>query len=338
MPLIKLLGLSADEILKLIEPYGFNHSHAIAITNNLYKKGHTEVSQFGKIPSKLKEVLKNISVTGRFSPVTSEVSSDRSVKYLFRTDEGLGFETVYIPDSKRNTVCVSTQSGCRMGCAFCATGKYGFRGNLSTGEIVNQVISIPHAKDVTNVVFMGMGEPMDNLANVLKACEILTSEWGCSLGSANVTVSSVGLIEGVNEFLRKSDCNLTLSLYSPFSEERRKVIPSELKNPAQKVLTVMANYPIRKKRRLCVAYIMIKDLNDSDSHLEGLKSLLNQTGIRVNLLPYHALNDDQNISSTAERMQYFKHSLILSGISASIRKSRGKDISAACGLLAANRL
>jgi 23S rRNA (adenine2503-C2)-methyltransferase len=329
-----LCGLTADEISDLIRPSGFTSAHAVSISNSIYKKGVSNISEIVKIPYRLKDGLFNIAITGIYLPLASEVSTDKSVKYLFRTDNGKQFETVYIPDNKRNTVCVSTQSGCRMGCSFCITGKYGFRGNLTAGDIVNQILAIPQAGKVTHVVFMGMGEPMDNLENVLKACRIITAEWGLAISSRNVTVSTVGLKPHVEQFLQRSDCNLTLSLYSPFSEERREIIPVENKYPVREIIEIMKNFPLKKKRRLSLAYVMVKNLNDTDSHLEGLKSVLKGSTIGVNLLSYHPGNNDENCSSTAERMQFFKHNLIISGISASIRKSRGADISAACGLLA----
>jgi 23S rRNA (adenine2503-C2)-methyltransferase len=330
-----LCGLTADEIFDLIGPLNFTSSHAVSISNSIYKKCISDISQIAKIPYRLKEELFNIAITGIYLPLDSEVSSDNSVKYLFRSDDGKEFETVYIPDNKRNTVCVSTQSGCRMGCSFCTTGRYGFRGNLTAGEIVNQILAIPQAGKVTHVVFMGMGEPMDNLENVLKACRIITAEWGLAISSRNVTVSTVGIMPGVEQFLQRSDCNLTLSLYSPFSEERREIVPVENQYPVQEIIEIMKNFPLKKKRRLGLAYVMIKNLNDTDSHLEELKSIIKGSKIRVNLLSYHPGNNDKNCSSPAERMQFFKHNLIISGISASIRKSRGADISAACGLLAA---
>jgi 23S rRNA (adenine2503-C2)-methyltransferase len=330
-----LCGLTADEIFDLIGPLNFTSSHAVSISNSIYKKCISDISQIAKIPYRLKEELFNIAIMGIYLPLDSEVSSDNSVKYLFRSDDGKEFETVYIPDNKRNTVCVSTQSGCRMGCSFCTTGRYGFRGNLTAGEIVNQILAIPQAGKVTHVVFMGMGEPMDNLENVLKACRIITAEWGLAISSRNVTVSTVGIMPGVEQFLQRSDCNLTLSLYSPFSEERREIVPVENQYPVQEIIEIMKNFPLKKKRRLGLAYVMIKNLNDTDSHLEELKSIIKGSKIRVNLLSYHPGNNDKNCSSPAERMQFFKHNLIISGISASIRKSRGADISAACGLLAA---
>ncbi len=329
-----ICGLDSHEIFSAIGPSGFNVSNAISIANGIYKKRKRSISQIEKIPKDLKNKLDSEYCSGIFDPVFEAVSKDGAIKYLFKTESGLAFETVYITDKKRGTVCVSTQSGCRMGCPFCATAGYGFRGNLSPGEIVNQIISIPFAHNVTHIVFMGMGEPMDNLGNVLKACEILTAEWGLSISPRNVTVSTVGIMQGIEKYLKESECNLTLSLFSPFSEERQTMIPSEKHNPAREIIQLMRNYPVRKQRRLSIAYVMIKDLNDSDRHLEELKLLLKGSKIRVNLLNYHPVNDDDTIPSSPEKMQFFKHNLVISGISASIRRSRGVDISAACGLLA----
>ncbi len=234
----------------------------------------------------------------------------------------------------RDTICVSTQSGCRMGCPFCVTARYGFHGDLDTCDIISQILGIPTAGKVTHVVFMGMGEPLDNLENVLKACEILSAEWGMALSPRNITVSTVGITPAIIPFLEKTGCNLTLSLFSPFPEERIKVVPAENKYPAIEIIEIMKGFPLKKKRRLSVAYVMISNVNDTDRHLEGLKKMLKGSGIRVNLLPYHSVQGDENVSSAEERMMYFKHNLVISGISASIRRSRGADISAACGLLA----
>jgi 23S rRNA (adenine2503-C2)-methyltransferase len=329
-----ICGLNKDEIFENIAPFGFTVSNAISIANGIYKKRKRDIHQIEKIPKELKNKLDSEFFSGVLDPVFETVSADGTVKYLFKTESGLAFETVYIPDTRRGTVCVSTQSGCRMGCPFCATAGYGFRGNLTAGEIVNQIISIPYAQNVTHVVFMGMGEPMDNLDNVLKACEIVTAEWGLSISPRNVTVSTVGIRQGIEEYLDRSECNLTLSLFSPFSEERQKIIPSEKNNPAKDIIQLMKDYPVRRQRRLSIAYVMIKELNDSDRHLVELKLLLGGSKIRVNLLHYHPVNNDNTIPSTEERMQFFKHNLVISGISASIRRSRGADISAACGLLA----
>ncbi len=313
---------------------GCDYSQALSITNSLYKKRINDISLLLPIPKKIREKLTCISNMGICKPLASEKSIDGTIKYLFRNEQGLEFETVFMPGNERNTVCVSSQSGCRMGCPFCVTGKYGFRGNLSAQDIINQIIGLPDSENVTNVVFMGMGEPMDNLDNVLRACNILTAEWGLALGSGNITVSTVGITAGIARFLEESKCNLALSLYSPFPEERVLVVPAEKLYPANKMIEIMRNYSDRKKRRISLAYIMISGVNDTDEHLGGLKNLLTGSKIRINLLPYHSIPGDNNISSSPARIQQFKHELVISGISASIRQSRGTDISAACGLLA----
>jgi 23S rRNA (adenine2503-C2)-methyltransferase len=330
----RLCGLTVDEIFRLIKSGGYNYAHAVSVADGIYKKCISDTYQIKGISKRLKDCLNDIAETGIYSPVSSEISADSTVKNLFISPEGKKFESVWMPDIKRKTVCVSTQSGCRMGCPFCATAKYGFHGNLSAGDIVNQVLSIPDTVKATHVVFMGMGEPMDNLENVLKACTILTAEWGMALSSRNITVSSVGITPGIIEFLNRSSCNLTISLYSPFRAERKKVIPVESVYPVHEILNIIKNFPVRKKRRFSVGYIMIKDVNDTGRHLEGLKKLLRESKIRVNLMPYHTMSGDSNVSSSEKRMLEFKHELIVSGISASVRKSRGQDISAACGLLA----
>jgi 23S rRNA (adenine2503-C2)-methyltransferase len=293
------------------------------------------INDFTKIPKSLKSLLSSCCNVGLLDYVDSELSSDGVARYLFKSEGNKYFETVYIPEHKRNTVCVSVQSGCRMECPNCVSGAYGFHGNLTSGEIVTQVLSIPFASSVTHVVFMGMGEPMDNLDNVLKACEILTAQWGLALSPRNVTVSTTGILPSVKRFLKESECNLTLSLHSPFSAERAKIIPVENKYPFTDLLAEMKSAKLKKGRRLSVAYMMIDGVNDSEEHLKELILLLKDSSIRVNLLPFHKTLSSELSSSSHERIQYFKHSLVCAGVSASIRKSRGGDISAACGLLAA---
>jgi 23S rRNA (adenine2503-C2)-methyltransferase len=246
----KLCGLDVEQMFSLIEPHGYAHHHALSIANWIYKKRATGISMLGKIPGKLRDLLIDLFDTGFLRPVCSESSGDGAVKYLFRNEMGLEYETVYLPDGKRRTVCISTQSGCRMGCSFCATGRYGFRGNLTAGEIVNQIVSLRDPGDITHVVFMGMGEPMDNLDNVLRACRIITSEWGLALSPRNVTVSTVGIKAGVEKFLKESGCNLTLSLYSPFAEERRRLVPAENANPVSEIIDIMKDFPLLKEEKI----------------------------------------------------------------------------------------
>ena len=329
-----LCGMTPDEIYGFISAGGYDQSHAVAIAKGFYRKRIRDIHALPGIQKKLKILIDDDFIPGVFDPEALQASVDGSVKYLFRTNDGKAFETVFLPDKKRNTVCVSTQSGCRMGCPFCITARYGFHGNLSAGEIVNQIIGIPPAARIDHVVFMGMGEPMDNLEEVLKACTILTSDWGLAISPRDVTVSTVGITPSIRSFLDRSECNLTVSLYSPFEEERIKDVPAEKKYPVNEIIGILKNYPLKKKRRVSMAYMMIDGVNDSDRHLEGLKQLFSGSSIRINLLPYHPGYDDTRITSSEEKMQYFRHDLVISGVSASIRRSRGSDISASCGLLA----
>lgn len=326
-----LCGLTADEIRIFT---GSDNSYAVAIANYLYKKRLNDILLFPGIPGQIKDKLNRITSPGIYGPLSSCKSSDGTIKFLFRNEIGQEFETVLLRDNKRTTVCVSSQSGCRIGCHFCATGKYGFRGNLSSRDILTQVLGLPGTEKVNHVVFMGMGEPMDNIENVLKACKILSAEWGMAISPRNITISTVGITPGIIKFLEQSSCNLALSLYSPFPDERYRMVPAEKRYPANEIINLMRDQKANGKRRMSVAYMMISNANDSDKHLGALKTLLHGSGIRINLIPFHSVPGYDRISSTPERMQYFKHELVISGVSASIRKSKGTDISAACGLLA----
>lgn len=331
----QICGSTREGMALFLEKNGYARDYSFRILTSFYRNRQYDISRVADIPKKLKELVISSYDTGLMKPLGKSVSSDQSIKYLFRSGRDLYFETVFIPDGKRNTVCVSTQSGCRMGCPFCLTGQHGFRGNLNAGEIVSQVLSISGSSPVSHVVFMGMGEPMDNLEEVIKACEIFTSGWGLSLNTGKVTVSTVGIIPAVKRYLSETRCSLTVSLFSPFAEERREVVPAERRHPVGEIIKLMRDAPEIRNRRFSVAYVMIKDLNDSDRHLQELKRIFNGSAIRVNILPYHSSGKDSYRSSDVERMMRFRHELVISGISASIRRSRGADISAACGLLAA---
>lgn len=336
MNLKTLSGMVLSDAEALLYSLGLDERYARRLLYWVYRRGIKSIDEINDIPGRVLQELSGHVVPGLSAPITSEVSSDGSVKYLFSDAGGLMHETVWLPDGKRRTVCVSVQSGCRMGCRFCATGRNGWGGNLTAGEIVNQVVSIPD--QVTHIVLMGMGEPGDNIDEVIRACGIFTAEWGLAAGRSRVTVSTVGVIPAVRRLLEETECNITLSLHSPFPEERREVIPAEVRWPFTETLNLMKEYDNRRKRRFSVAYVMIKGKNDTGRHLAELKRLFSGTDIRVNLLPYHPadLNDDR--CSDGEVMMRFKHELVTSGIGASVRKSRGADIAAACGMLAAGRV
>jgi 23S rRNA (adenine2503-C2)-methyltransferase len=332
---ISLAGLGPEETEDLLSRYGIDPRYASRLLYWIYRKRISTFSQINDIPRKVISILLNNFYTSITGAVSSAVSSDSSIKYLFINKKGFEYETVYIPDRKRHTVCVSVQSGCRMGCSFCATGKKGLKGNLKAAEIISQILSIPH--EVTHVVMMGMGEPGDNADEVIRACKILTAEWGLAIGRNKVTVSTVGVTPFVLRFLEETECNITLSLHSPFPDERTKVIAAERRWPFTETLDLLRKHDMSRGRRFTIAYVMIKGKNDTERHLEELKRLLSGTEIRVNLLPYHSVTDDDLSSSDEETMMRFKHELVMSGTGASVRRSRGNDIAAACGMLAACR-
>jgi len=330
---IPLTGLTKEELELLLREHGLDAGYAGRLLYWIYRRKVNSFEEITDIPRKITAILAGFSEPGIIPPFSSVESEDGSVKYLFRNSEGKYYESVYIPDGRRKTLCISVQSGCRMGCTFCATGRYGWHGNLTSGEITGQVTGIPF--DVTHVVFMGMGEPCDNADEVIKACTILTSEWGLAKGRANITISTVGMLPGLERLLNSTECNITLSLHSPFAEERAAIVPAEKRWPARTLVDLIKSHNPRRGRRFSVAYVMIDGVNDSDAHLAELRRMLSGTMIRVNLLPYHPLPGDVYRSSDAEKMHWFKHLLVTSGISASIRRSRGNDVYAACGMLAA---
>lgn len=328
-----ICGLDPEMLSVDLSAAGIEERYGRRLLYWVYRRGIRSFSEPDDIPVKIKSALEERFVTGVNAPVSRVMSADGSVKYLFETASGLPFETVWLPEGRRMTVCVSVQSGCRMGCSFCATGRNGWRGNLTAGEIVNQVVGLPDP--FTHIVVMGMGEPGDNIEEVIRACRIFTAEWGLAAGRSKVTVSTVGVTPSVRRLLDETEVNITLSLHSPFADERAAVIPAEKRWPFTETLELMKEYDNSRRRRFTVAYVMIKGKNDTVRHLEELRRLLHGTGIRVNLLPYHPLPGDSEESAGEETMMQFRHLLVTSGVGASVRRSRGADIAAACGMLAA---
>lgn len=332
-PLLALTGLTLSEIADNLEKCGIEAKYASRVAYWVYRKRVQDISSMNSIAGAVRKRLSENFVTGFAPPSKRVTSSDGSVKYLFSFPGEREVETVFIPESKRNTVCVSVQCGCARACLYCRTGEMGFHGNLTAGEIVSQVVSLPEAATVTHIVFMGMGEPLDNLSEVIKAIEIFTAEWGLAIGHASITVSTVGILPAVEKLLSSTRCNLTLSLISPIPEERNKLVPAETIYPAAEIVRMMKDAPPARKRRFTVAYMMLDGVNDSERHLGALKELIGSSAIRVNLLVYHPHGDMSFSPSRRERMEQFRNGLLAAGISASIRRSRGEDIAAACGML-----
>ena len=220
-----------------------------------------------------------------------------------------------------------------MGCRFCATARQGLQHSLSAGEIINQIVSIPESQKLTNIVFMGMGEPLDNLDNVLDAIEILTSDWGFAWSPTRITLSTAGVARHLAEFLDKTKVHLAVSLHNPFHDQRAEIMPIENAYPIHEVCDILRRYDFTGQRRVSFEYIVMEGLNDSPAHIKELCRLLNGIKCRMNLIRFHKIPDSPYFSPSAERMTAFRDTLTAKGIQTTIRASRGEDIKAACGLL-----
>ena len=290
------------------------------------------------ISKKVRSQLSEKYAIGATDPVRVQTSADGTKKYLFPAGNGRFVESAFIPEERRNTLCVSTQVGCKMGCLFCMTGKQGFQAHLSPGEIINQLRSLPERQQITNLVFMGMGEPFDNLDTVMKALEILTSEYGFAISVRKVTVSTIGIVPAMKTFLEKSKCNLAVSLHTPFDEERRRLMPIQHVYPIREVVDTTSQYDLGKYRRVSMEYIVFSGLNDTSAHVKELARLLNKTRCRINLIRFHPVPGVPLPATDEERLLTFQRALNDKGIVTTIRASRGIDIDAACGLLSTKSL
>jgi 23S rRNA (adenine2503-C2)-methyltransferase len=263
---------------------------------------------------------------------------DGTKKYLFPVRDGKFVETAFIPEKTRATLCISSQVGCRMGCRFCMTARQGFQSNLTAGEILNQLRSLPERDQVTNLVYMGMGEPFDNYQNVKLSLEILTADWGFGKSPRRITVSTIGITGTMARFLEESDCHLAISLHSPFDEERRMLMPVQNNQPIGEVLNVIRGFPLGKQRRISFEYIMFKNLNDTPRHVNQLARILNGIRCRINLIRFHPIPDVPFLPSDIGTIANFMSALNKKGIRTTLRASRGQDIEAACGLLSTKKM
>ena len=276
--------------------------------------------------------------TALHAPERVTVSADGTKKYLFRTAQGHFIESAYIPDGERATLCVSSQAGCRMGCRFCATGRQGLQHSLSAAEILNQIVSLPERDRLTNVVFMGMGEPLDNLDNVLRALGIMTADWGFAWSPTRITLSTAGVAPALRRFLDETKVHLAVSLHNPVHEERAAIMPVERAWPIAEVIDILRGYDFTHQRRVSFEYILMSGLNDSPRHIRALCRLLDGIKCRINLIRFHKIPGSPYFSPPDEEIVRFRDTLTAKGIQTTIRASRGEDIQAACGLLSTQEL
>lgn len=331
-----LLGKSLDELKKIVVSLGMPAFVGKQMADWLYKKRVTDISQMSNISQVNRSKLAEKYRIGTFAPIDVQTSKDGTKKYLFQVGDHF-IESVFIPEEDRATLCVSTQVGCKMNCLFCATGKQGFSAHLTTAEILNQIFSIDESLQLTNVVFMGMGEPFDNTDHVLRSLDVLTSDYGLAWSPKRITVSTVGLIPGLKRFLSESKCHLAVSLHNPIAEERQAIMPAQKAFPIEKVVEELKKHDFTGQRRVSFEYTMFKDVNDQPRHVKALLSLLNGLECRINLIRFHTIPGVALQGSPMNQMEKFRDELNAKGLTTTIRKSRGEDIFAACGLLSTKK-
>ncbi|GHT53234.1 putative dual-specificity RNA methyltransferase RlmN [Bacteroidia bacterium] len=338
MSAYSLIGKVQDELQSLVKGLEIPVFKARQIASWLYRKRVSSIDEMTDISLAHREQLKAVAAVGRTPYAQLQKSADGTLKYLFPVSGNKFVETVYIPDKERATLCVSTQVGCKMNCRFCMTGKQGFSAQLSSAEMMNQILSIPESENLTNIVFMGMGEPLDNLEALFKVLEILTSESGFAWSPKRITVSTIGLIPALKRFLDESPCHLAVSIHSPFPEERLSLMPVEKIYPIEKVTELIRQYDFSHQRRVSFEYILFGGLNDDLKHAQALARLLHGIPCRVNLIKYHAIPGVDLPETRREAMAPFRDYLSSKGIISTIRASRGEDILAACGMLSTKKM
>ena len=329
----KLYGATLEQLRALCEQLELPRFAHKQIAKWLYSRFVNDIEAMTDLSKVARQRLAEHCDLGLSAPLKVSVSSDGTKKYLFRTFEGEYIESALIPDGERMTLCVSSQAGCRMGCKFCATGRMGFRHQLSSTEIINQIVSIPERDQLTNLVFMGMGEPLDNIDNLLATLDILTSEWGMAWSPTRITVSTAGVAKTLPRLLDEQKVHIAVSLHNPFPEERKEIMPIENAYSIRQVCDILRRYDFTHQRRVSFEYIVLEGMNCSPRHIKELSRLLDGIKCRINLIRFHKIPDSPFFSPPLEKIIEFRDTLTKRGIQTTLRASRGEDIEAACGLL-----
>ena len=338
-----LLGMTLPELKQVAVSLGMPSFAGEKMAKWIYTQHVSSIDEMTNISKANREKLNEHYQIGCAKPIDAQHSKDGTIKYLFPVVTTAGadsapvatkfVETVYIPEDDRATLCVSCEVGCKMNCLFCQTGKQGFEGYLTATDILNQIYSLPERDKLTNIVFMGQGEPMDNLDNVLRVTEILTASYGYAWSPKRITVSSVGLKDKLKRFLEESQCHVAISLHSPLHEQRQELMPAERGMAIEDIVELLRNYDFSHQRRLSFEYIVFGGLNDSKAHAQAIVRLLHGLECRVNLIRFHQIPHVPLHGASEEKMESFRDYLTQHGIYTTIRASRGQDIFAACGLL-----
>lgn len=337
-----LLGLTLDELKDVARSLGMPAFTGGQMAKWLYERHVKSIDEMTNISKDNRARLSAEYEIGCMAPIDAQHSKDGTIKYLFpvattRPEDSKDkfVETVFIPDDEGGhaTLCVSCEVGCKMNCLFCQTGKQGFEGYLTAADILNQIYSLPEVDRLTNIVYMGQGEPMDNLDNVLRSTEILTAPYGWAWSPKRITVSSVGLRGKLQRFLDESNCQVAISLHSPLPDQRASLMPAEKGMAIKEVVELLRNYDFAHQRRLTFEYIVFGGLNDSQAHAQAVCRLLKGLDCHVNLIRFHKIPDVPLHGTDETKLEAFRDYITAHGYYCTIRASRGQDIFAACGLL-----
>jgi len=332
-----IFGKTKEEITEICIIEGFQKYTGKQISEWMYKKRVTSFENMTNLSLEQRSILSKKYNINPLAPVETNNSSDGTIKYLFQTTDGFLFETVIIPDEERLTVCISTQTGCVLSCSFCQTGKANKSTDLIAGDIISQILFIPEFEKITNIVIMGMGEPLLNWENVKTAINLLTSEEYIGISKRRITLSTVGIIPNLKDFLQSYPCELAISMHTPFAEQRKQIMPIENKYPIEEVIHLIRRYTSGSNRIVSFEYIVFKDFNHSEEHVEKLSELLAGIPCKINLMSFHPVENFEMYSSEREEIEKFQNALKGKGFIVTIRKSRGEDINAACGMLSAKK-
>ena len=340
-----LLGMTLAELKDVATSLGMPAFTGGQMAKWIYGNHVRTIDEMTNISKANRARLAESYEVGCAAPIDAQHSKDGTIKYLFPVQtthpddsQPVKFvETVYIPDDDRATLCVSCEVGCKMNCLFCQTGKQGFEGYLTAADILNQIYSLPEVGKLTNVVYMGQGEPMDNLDNVLRSTEILTADYGWAWSPKRITVSSVGIKDKLKRFIEESDCHVAISLHAPNHELRAELMPAEKGMPIEDIVELLRNYDFAHQRRLSFEYIVFGGVNDTPAHARQIVKLLKGLDCRINLIRFHQIPDVPLHGTDERKMEELRDYLTAHGIFTTIRASRGQDIFAACGLLSTSK-
>ncbi len=342
MEKVNLLNYDRTRLADWFVSLGEKPFRATQMLKWIYQQGSDDFADMLNISKVLRTRLQDIAVIDGPGIRDDQISEDGSRKWLFELSDGNCIETVYIPEAERATLCVSSQVGCALNCSFCSTAQQGFNRNLTTAEIIGQVWQASRilANDasnpvpISNVVMMGMGEPLLNLDNVVPAMNLMQDDFGFALSKRRVTLSTAGVVPGLYELAKVSDVSLALSLHAPYDELRTELVPLNKKYPIAEVLKACRDYVGEGRRRVTIEYVMLAGINDSDDHARALAKVLSQLPSKINLIPFNPFPNTDYLCSSGNRIHRFRDILHNLGIVTITRKTRGDDIDAACGQLA----